>query len=200
TEQMARVTRKELTWRVLMGRDRSKYRGEIVHVEGWLRRLVWIGSNKSLESQGIKNLYEAWIFPPDSHDEPICVVLSELPSGMETVENNQKFVRVAVDGYFFKRYKYRAVKDTKLTPLVIGHTLTVPSVAPDPGAEAFERLFLPTLLSMVFAMVVCAFIAQRWFRSGDRRAHDHFQRSREAEWVPPTDPDSRSGYPDASMN
>ena len=37
-------------------------RQEEVHVEGRLKRLNWIGSNKDLEEVGVKDLYEAWIF------------------------------------------------------------------------------------------------------------------------------------------
>src|SRR5262245_33122880 len=126
-EQFANVARKELTWRVLFGKDRVKYRGEVARVEGRLKRLVWIGSNKELESQGIKNLYEAWIFDPDKYfSNPTCVIISELPAGLEPAED-MKNVHVVCDGYFFKRYKYRAVIDTRLAPLVIGHTLTVVS-------------------------------------------------------------------------
>jgi len=100
-----------------------------------------------------------------------------------------------VDGYFFKRYKYRAVNDTRLAPLVIGRTLTVQApveAPPNPGEDAFNRLFLPVFLSMILGMVVVAFLLHRWFRSGDQRSHDQWLRSRELEFVAPTEPSPRS--------
>jgi hypothetical protein len=202
-EQMAKATRPELTWRILFGRERSRYRGEIAHVEGRLKRLVWIGSNKTLETEaGVKDLYEAWIFGRDYFSNPICVVLSELPAGLQTGEDIRDVI-VSADGYFFKRYKYRAANDTRLAPLVIARTVTVvPTVAAatDPGEEAFGRLFLPVVLSMVFGMVVVAFGLHRWFRSGDRAAHDRFLAVRELEFVAPTEHESRGYFDEPSRN
>jgi hypothetical protein len=203
-EQMAKVTRKELTWRILFGKERARYRGQIARVEGRLKRLVWIGSNKSLEGDGVKDLYEAWIFRPNEYyDNPTCVVISELPPGLEPSEDYQKLVSVEADGYFFKRYKYRAANDTRLAPLVIARTLTVkPAVQlpPDPGEEAFNHLFLPLFLTMILGMVVVAFLLHRWFRSGDQRSHEQLLRSREPEFIAPTEPAPRDYGEPASWN
>lgn len=171
-EQLAQHSRKELTWRLLFGRDRTRYRGELVRVEGRLKRLIWIGSNKALEAQGVKDLYEAWIFGREYFSNPTCVIVSELPPGLEPAEDIRDLI-VYVDGFYFKRYKYRAVNDTRLAPLVIGRTLVIhrpTAMQVRPGESAFDRLFLPTLLTVLFGMVLLAFGLQWWFRRGDRRA------------------------------
>jgi hypothetical protein len=166
---LAKHADKRLTWRVLFERDRDKYRGQIVHVEGRLKRLVYIGSNKSLESQGVKDLYEAWIFDEHYFNNPTCVIISDLLPGQKAGEDITG-VNASCDGYFFKRYKYRAVNDTRLAPLVIGHTIVItqPPVTTDAGAEAFGRLFLPTVFILALAMVVLAFILHRWFSKSDQ--------------------------------
>jgi len=200
-EQLATCARKELTWRILFGKDRTRYRGEIVRVEGRLKRLIWIGSNKSLEAQGVKDLYEAWIFGREYFSNPTCVILSELPPGLEPADDIRD-LNVYADGYYFKRYKYRAVNDTRLAPLVIGRTLVVQKTPPapaTPGESAFDRLFLPTLLSAFFGMVVVAFGLQWWFRRGDRRATATL-RSQQEEFVLPTEPDRWMPSRDPSPN
>jgi hypothetical protein len=187
-DQLAAHTRKELTWRLLFGRDRTRYRGEIARVEGRLKRLIWIGSNKALEAQGVKDLYEAWIFGRDYFSNPTCVILSELPPGLEPAEDIRD-VNVYADGFYFKRYKYRAANDTRLAPLVIGRSLVVKKpqpVAVSAGESAFDRLFLPTLLTSLFGMVVLAFGLQWWFRRGDRRALAKVH-GRHAEFVVPSE-------------
>ncbi|MCX7700793.1 MAG: hypothetical protein N2039_07930 [Gemmataceae bacterium] len=185
-EQLAQHTRKELTWRLLFGRDRTRYRGEIVRVEGRLKRLIWIGRNKALEAQGVKDLYEAWIFGREYFSNPTCVIVSELPPGLEPAEDIRDLM-VYVDGFYFKRYKYRAVNDTRLAPLVIGRTLIIqrPTAMPvRPGESAFDRLFLPTLLTVLFGMVLLAFGLQWWFRRGDRRALSTVQKGQGAFVLP----------------
>ncbi len=170
---------KNLTWRVLFDRDRAKYRGKIVHVEGRLKRLVWIGSNKELESQGIKGLYEAWIFGENLFSNPTCFILTELPEGLKPGDDISN-VTVHADGYFFKRYKYKAVNDTRLAPLIIGRTLSVVTVptTTDVGAEAFGRLFVPTVLALALAMVAFAYVLHRWFHVSDRKVQQALQSAR----------------------
>src|SRR5262249_25681724 len=126
-EDLAKQARKELTFRRLFEEGREQYRGEVVHVQGRRKRLNWIGRNKLLENAGVKNLYEAWIFDPAYFSNPTCVILSELPPGIEANEDIRN-VWVSCDGYFFKRYLYETPEVNprsgnpvkRLAPLVIG--------------------------------------------------------------------------------
>jgi hypothetical protein len=185
---LAKHADQRLTWRVLFDRDRAKYRGKIVHVEGVLKLLTWIGSNKSLESSGVKDLYEAWIFDEQTNN-PTCVVISDLLPGQKTGDKITG-LRASCDGYFFKRYKYRAVNDTRLAPLVIGHTLSVNQIQapPDVGAEAFGRLFVPTVFILAFGMIALAFVIHHWFKMSDQKIHRKLLSARFGEeFVPPVD-------------
>jgi hypothetical protein len=203
-ELLARHSRKELTFRLLFGDGRHQYRGEIVHVQGRLKRLIWIGSNPDLIKEGIKDLYEAWIFEPAYFSNPTCVVLSELPPDLETGEDIRN-VWVACDGYFFKRLIYetpeinektkRPVK--RLAPLVIGHTVS--RIQPDlSDAEKQGDLwsyFVPVLICSAFAMIALAFFLHRWFVSGDRKAYAALQNAKTTEFVAPTESPAYHDYP-----
>lgn len=185
-EVMAKHVRPELTFRRLF-EEPHKYRGEIVRVEGRLKRLTWIGSNKQLEAEGINDLYEAWIFGEHYFSNPTCVIISELPSGVKPGEDIRELNAVA-DGYFFKRYKYRAVNDSRLAPLVIARSLKI--VTPtagkqDPGQAAFGRLFLPVVMSLLLGIVGFAFILHRWFRHSDRKVQEIIRNSRSPDFVAP---------------
>src|SRR5579871_6029582 len=148
-----------ITWRIMFDRERAKYRGKIVHVEGALKLFRWIGSNKDLESTGTKDLYEAWLVDPDHPDIKTCVVVSELLPGQTLSEKAISGINASCDGYFFKRYKYQASDKPRLAPLIIGRSIVTSQVHPaiDAGAEAFGRLFLPTVCILALGMVALAF-------------------------------------------
>jgi hypothetical protein len=195
---LAEHTRKELTFRRLFEEGRGQYRGEIVRVQGRLKRLTWIDSNKYLKDAGIKALYEAWIFDPAYNSHPTCVVISELPPGIEPAEDIRD-IWVTCDGYFFKRYLYESAEVSektkrqvmKLTPLVIGRTLELKTPVVDTRKErAWQSwsYFVPTLLVLVFGMIAGALLIHRWFVRGDRRAHEILANARALEFVAPSEP------------
>ena len=187
-EALAKNARPELTFRRLFEDGRAKYRGEIIHVEGRLKRLNWIGSNAGLEADGVQNLYEAWIFPPEYFSNPTCVIISELPPGVKPEENIQN-TWASFDGYFFKRYKYKAVDATRLAPLAIGRTLTVkaPPVSEANSSlfESYARYFVPAGVLLAVCMVALIVTISRWFKSGDRVVRGRLERARTQEFVEP---------------
>ncbi len=204
SDVLAKHARKEITFRRMFEKGRHQYRGEIVHVKGRLKRLNWIGDNKYLKDAGIKNLYEAWIFDPDYDNNPICVVLTELPPGLKTAEDIQK-TWVACDGYFFKRYLYESAEVNektkqhvkRLAPLVIGRTLTV-TEAPVSDAEKLSDLwnyFVPLLICSAFGMVAIAFFVHRWFAYGDRIAQVVLENAKATEFIAPTEETPSRHYP-----
>ena len=189
-ELLAEHSHPKVTFRHLFAEDRHQYRGQIVRVQGRLKRLNWIGTNKYLEDGGIKDLYEAWIFGEAYFSNPICVVLSELPPGIEPSEDIRN-VWVTCDGYFFKRYKYKAIDGTRLAPLVIGRTVT--QITPENLREAEHRsrawgFFVPALLCLLFGMIVFAFVVHRWFLKGDQKTYARLTDARPTEYIAPTDP------------
>ena len=203
-ELLAKNARKEITFRRMFEDGRSQYRGQIVHVQGRLKRLNWIGSNKYLEDAGIKNLYEAWIFDAAYFSNPTCVVLSELPPGVEPGEDIRN-VWVSCDAYFFKRYLYESAEINektkrpvkRLAPLAIGRTVAVMET-PISDAERLSDLwsyFVPLLIASAFGMVALAFLVHRWFARGDRQAHVVLENAKPTEFVAPTEEPAGRNYP-----
>jgi hypothetical protein len=199
-ELMAEHTRKELTFGRLFEQGRGQYRGEIVRVQGQLKSLLWIDSNKPLRDAGIKDLYEAWIVDPAYNNHSTCVVISELPPGIEPAKFIREDVRVTCDGYFFKRYLFESAEvneKTKrlvrhLAPLVIGRSFSRSTPQVDAQKErAWQSwsYFIPTLLVMLFGMIVGALLIHRWFVRGDRRAYEILANARASEFVAPTEPE-----------
>jgi len=118
------AARRDLTFAHLFGPERSKYRGELVHVEGRLRLLRRYDPPESLpdDPDRITDLYEGWVFIEDYGQNPYCVVASVLPEGLKPAEKLD--VPVEFDAYFFKRYMYGARDGRRLAPLLIGKTIT----------------------------------------------------------------------------
>jgi hypothetical protein len=128
-EALRKAARKDIAFNELFEQP-SKYRGEVVHLEGRLKLLTPLDSDALLRDQGIKKVYEGWIFP-EGTTRPMCVVFSELPANVETSAKNDYRVDYAVecDAYFFKIDKYptedNGKKKDRLAPLFLGRTVRV---------------------------------------------------------------------------
>ena len=169
---LAKHARQELTFNVLFQADRSKYRGEIIHVEGKLLRLKWIGSNSALEAAGVRDLWEAWVFEDKQDGNPTCVIVSELPEGIKPADEIFD-TRASLDGYFFKRYKYKAKDATRLAPLAIGRSMKVSQAPPATGsASTYESLLsgiVPVGIILVVGLAITLIVLTWWFRRGDKQ-------------------------------
>jgi hypothetical protein len=121
----------------------------------------------------VANVYEGWVFDATQGTNPWCVIFTDLPPGLKPGENINR--PVTMDGYFFKKYRYSAVKDDRFTPLVIGRTLRLESGAGSPAASpgAFSAHFLVLLGLMIAGAVVLigalVFGLSWWFRRADRQ-------------------------------
>jgi len=181
---MAKHTNRQLTFRRLFDDGRAEYRGSIVRVKGRLKQLRWIGTNEDLKRDGVKDLYEAWIFDEAYFSNPTCVIISEPPPGIKASDENINGVWVECDAYFFKRYRYRAESSTRLAPLAIGRTLTV-TKAPTSGdreiiASAYSRWFIPILAGLGLIVVGAFFLMHRYFKRGDRWVRNRIEQTQTA--------------------
>jgi hypothetical protein len=165
------AARRDLTFAHLFGPERSKYRGELVHVEGRLRLLRRYDPPESLpdDAEKINDLYESWVFIEDYGQNPYCIVVSVLPDGLKPAEKLD--VPVKVDAFFFKRYMYGARDGRRLAPLLIGKTITPKSAAVEtsqnvvwavPGAVVAATFALIGITAGVAITVVW------WSRRADR--------------------------------
>ncbi|HLW66574.1 MAG TPA: hypothetical protein VKS79_14765 [Gemmataceae bacterium] len=175
---LAKNARKQLTFARLYETP-AKYRGELVHVEGWLRRLRWIDTTEDLAKDNI-SLYEGWIFEPAFYPNPTCVVVSELPPGLSPSEDMK--VWVSFDGYFFKRYKYKTTEKDEHgqfvwrgAPLSIGRSLVTKSapVGSDSSSvlQSYSVWLIPLGLVLVVLMIGTVLLLGKFFRRGDQLVH-----------------------------
>src|SRR5207249_7587264 len=127
------------------------YRGQVIHIEGRLKRLRKFDAPRLAAAEGIACVYEGWVFSEEYFSNPFCVLVTELPRGLEPAEKLEH--QVAFDGYFFKRYRYRAGDGLREAPLLIGRTLAMRDPAPTDSSPSFSQSFLLLLLTF-FAGVV----------------------------------------------
>ena len=180
----AKSARRDVTFAHLFEEPR-KYRGQVVHLEGRLKRLRRFDAPRMAVKQGVPVIYEGWVFADAYGSNPYCVIVTVLPSSIplgETIEQ-----RVSFDGYFFKRYRYKAGDGWRDAPLLIGHALrkrensnTTPK-----SDGSFAALLLPGLFAVVGGTVLLVIGLNWWFRRSDRRVRSYLEMTRNANFFGP---------------
>lgn len=121
-EQLIADARQDVTFSHLYRdprEDPKKYRGQLVQVEGTVRRAL--AFDVPPNAYGLTKRYELWIFTEDSGKFPWVVELSELPPGFPLGSEIQEKVESA--GFFLKLWAYRAQDGFRSAPLLLGHGL-----------------------------------------------------------------------------
>jgi hypothetical protein len=176
---LARHARHDLTFAHLF-EEPEKYRGQVVHIEGRLRRLRKFDQSRQLRREGVSVSYEGWIFGEHYFSNPYCVVVTEIPKAIAVGERLEQ--DVSFNGYFFKRYRYRAGDGLRDAPLLIGRTLTPREpAAVQAGTESPTTLtsqLLMVFLSIVVGTIFLGGILIWWFRRGDARVQRQLDRAR----------------------
>lgn len=122
----------------------ERFRGRLVTLEGYVRRLLLIGENE----HGLENLYEAWLYTDDSQGHPAVIVFSAKPEEMP--EGNDISEHVRVTGYFFKLWRYEAQDNDRFTPMILGHRI---QWFPDQSVTTTPSLLLYAALAAIMAIV-----------------------------------------------
>ena len=174
---LAKGARRDLTFAHLF-EEPAKYRGQIVHIEGRLGRLRRFDAPSLAVQQGIRFIYEGWIFGDAYFSNPYCVIATSVPESIPLGETLNH--RVAFDGYFFKRYRYDAGDGRRDAPLLIGHALQdKQATALSSGADgAMTSMLLPGLVAVLGATILLVIGLHWWFRRADRRIRTHLDRTR----------------------
>jgi hypothetical protein len=167
----ANSARRDVTYAHLMS-DPNDYRGDVVHLEGRLKRVRRF--NPPIATDNVRDLYEGWMFARERGAEPVCMLFTELPQGLQVADTME--VKVAFDGYFFKRYRFKAADNipnqAREAPLLIGRTVTLLEAPVDAsGSESgggYKSLLL-VFMAVVLVTVALAVGLTWWFRRGDRR-------------------------------
>ena len=189
-ENFARSARRDLSF-VNVFEEPGKYRGDVIRVRGRLRlvnRFDPPAMAANLSAQiGAKDLYECWVYDEQYAAAPWCVLLTELPPEVKSLGSVD--YAVVLDGYFFKRYRYKAQDSVKPNqfrdaPLLIGKTLTVLNPRTETGADwSFSPVVLLLALLGGTGLVVSALTW--WYRSEDRRIRARLAAACTAEFVEP---------------
>jgi hypothetical protein len=162
-----------------------KYRGEVVHVEGHVRRVRRFDPPMMAEQAGVRDLYEGWLFDKAYGASPICIVFTELPEGLSIAEKMDQ--PVTFDGYFFKRYRYQAADgkaEGREAPLLIGNApvlVAAPVAATPPADSGWSTSLLVGFMVLVLGSAGLVLWLIWWFRKGD-----HQVRARIASATAPT--------------
>lgn len=173
----AKAARRDVTY-VHVFNEPERYRGTVVHVAGRLLRVNRYDPPFEAAQAGVNDLYEAWVFNEQVGANPYCLIFSEWPDdlpreilGESKVEG---VIRVSMDGYFFKKYRYRAndrYGTMRDAPLVIGHGLILVSRnAPGTNYSSVPiHLLFWVFAGTVFAMIGGVIGLAYWYRRMDRR-------------------------------
>jgi hypothetical protein len=163
----------------------ARWRGDVIHYEGKLRRIHRLDAPLMLSGKGIHDLYECWVFGAELGANPVCLVCTELPKGVSPGE--KLAIEVSFDAYFFKNYRYQAVDSkpgfAREAPLFIGRGFVITkeeapaSTGPDPFTAGTKTLLL-IFLGGVLATFIFAFALHWWFRRGDRRVYARIKEAR----------------------
>jgi hypothetical protein len=195
TQAFAKAARRDVTY-VHLFNEPEIYRGEVVHLSGRLLRLRQFKAPDEARAAGVAHLYEAWIMTDQNGENPICFAFTDLPAGLK-VDNERKYNDpVGCDGYFYKRFRYKAADSKKPNefrdaPLLIGHSLTgrfsrQAQSVPDED-EVWGHNLIWVFLSVIGGTLVGVIVVTVWFRYHDRRVRRRIHASRHAEYVSPSE-------------
>jgi hypothetical protein len=194
SEAVAKIVRNDI-FRNNLANSPSRYAGEAMHITGQLTRLTKIEPPFRLQKEGVKTLYEGWIYP-DPKEEPslnYCVVFTDIPPDVKLGDKKLDYF-VACDAYFFKIYAYpgrdSSGKESWLyTPMFMAKTFTlskpVAKVEKEPDHPFLTHSLIPVVLAVMGGLVVLAFVLTYHFRRGDQKVQARLREARNTEWVAP---------------
>jgi hypothetical protein len=99
----------------------GRYRGKPVTMEGYIQKLDRMDAGDN--DYGLTDLYQSYLFTPESKGNPVVVVSREVAQGLPrpTKGNATNYIRVT--GYFYKVWRYEAERGGWAAPLLIAHRL-----------------------------------------------------------------------------
>jgi hypothetical protein len=148
--------------------DPGKYRGKVIPIKGRLKRLRKYEATREAQKEGVKFVYEGWVFGPTRGSHPYCIVFPVLPDGLQEAEEMNR--AVSFNGYFIKKLKYPAADKSMYleTPLLIGPTVTLTKEAVAPLAESSIPMTVVVWVVVLLIVVSVGLGLLSWhFRRGD---------------------------------
>lgn len=90
-------------------RQPNHFRGQLIHIQGTLARLERVEAVQDANDFGIREYYEAWIFPEGQNRVACIVTFTQLPDGLTPALEMKE--AVSIDAFFFKWFVYRNKDD-----------------------------------------------------------------------------------------
>lgn len=175
-EAFAASARRDLTYAHVF-EEPGKYRGQVVQIEGRLRRLRRFDAPTFAAQQGVPVVYEAWVFDELSSRHPYCLVSTDLPTDLPLGERLDYPVSFA--GYFFKRYRYQAGDGWRDAPLLIGRSLILQRRPAAVEADGWMAdALVPGFLGLLLGSAMLAIGLGWWYRRSDRQIHVRLAQAR----------------------
>jgi hypothetical protein len=149
--------------------EAREHRGKIVMVKGRLVRIRKHEAPPLARIEGIKHVYEGWVFGETKYANPYLIIFPILPDGFQVTETMNR--PVTFYGYFLGKIKVRVEKGDIYTPVLIGPTIypdtTAPQVAADDDETPFPLVALIGIVAILVAVVALMCFLSWWFRRGD---------------------------------
>ena len=143
----------------------AEYRGRPVTLRGHLRKVVKFDPGPN--DNQIGEVYEGWLYPSDSENNPAVVIFQRKPSALPVA--GSLLEEVQVTGYFFKLYGYPAPDGARSAPLIlVGELQWTPVVASQTFKPLPFRFYL--FFTTGLAIVIGVFWWQGVQTTADRRA------------------------------
>lgn len=186
----AKAARHDVTYAHLFN-EPEHHRGQVIHISGRLVRLRRFDPPAEARGAGVSDLYEGWIMTDRYGENPACVVFTDLPAGLKIRDDRPLNIEgVGFDGYFYKRYRYKAFDSKKANqfrdaPLLIGHTLSGSFAAAEETSDNWGQSLMWGFLSVVGGALLGVIGLTCWFRYHDRRVRRRLTISRDMDFVPP---------------
>lgn len=160
-DRFERAGSSHTTYAELMN-DPERHRGDLITIEGELRRLTTMPAGEN--DEGFETLYDGWLFTDAAGKKsPYRVIGSGKPEGMP--EGDQIRERVRWTGYFFKRCNYETAHGLHAAPLLLGREVRW-ITSPAPGALKRRT---PAVVSIGLCALAALFVSGLWWRFAHER-------------------------------
>ncbi|MDO5114023.1 MAG: hypothetical protein Q4E67_06570 [Planctomycetia bacterium] len=131
-------------------------RGNFFWLRGVARQIVpvQVEDEDIVERLGITRYYEIFLYPQDSQDNPVTVLVRRLPKNIVPGDAPGYRVELTVPAFFFNTWGYRSMDEegkpiVRLTPLLIGGP---PKLVPPPKPNTM--LWFQLLAGVIFALLL----------------------------------------------
>lgn len=153
-----------------------RYRGEVVRIDGHLRRVRRWDPMVMVREAKIKDLYEVWLVNTQyTLPNPAVLFCTRLPPGIKVTEKPDANVSVSFVGYFIKKFRYKSADTLKANefrdaPMLIGRVL--PSTRSDRAKDGWTNGLVPVFFGVIAVTLGIVFAMTWFFRRADRRVRD----------------------------